>query len=291
MEFKGCYTALVTPFNDDGSIDYDAYAQLINWQIAEGITGLVPCGCTGEAATLSHQEQKDLISFAIRTVQKRVPVIAGTGSNNTAEALDLTAFAEKAGADGALLITPYYNKPTPAGLYAHYKTIAEAVTFPVMLYNVPGRTGTNIPPATVVALSKLPNIPVIKEASGSMDQASTILNSCDITVLSGDDALTLPMVAVGGSGVVSVVANIIPGAFTALTNAALDGDMVTAQKAHQQYFNLFKAMFIETNPLPIKTALAMMGRIKENLRLPLVGMREENRAALAEVLRTYKLIK
>jgi len=290
MDFKGCYTALVTPFTADGAVDYEAYRALLEWQIAEGITGIVPCGCTGEAATLTHEEQKKVLSFAIETVNKRVPVIAGTGSNNTAEALDLTKFADSAGADGALLITPYYNKPTPAGQYEHYRCVAEAVKIPIMLYNVPGRTGISILPETVARLTEIKNITVIKEASGDLEQVSRIATACDIQILSGDDSLTLPIMSVGGTGVVSVVANLIPGEFTALVNAYLTGDTAAAQAAHKKYYGLCKAMFIETNPIPVKTSLAAMGKIQEAFRLPLVGMGDENKKKLKQVLKDYNLI-
>jgi len=290
MEFKGCYVALVTPFKANGEIDYEAYRNLIEWQIQEGISGIVPCGCTGEAATLSHEEQKELITFVVEVVKKRVPVIAGTGSNNTKEALELTRHADKVGADGALLITPYYNKPTPQGQYEHYKKIAQAVSIPLMLYNVPSRTGINLLPETVARLAEIDNIVAIKEASSNMEQISKILTLCDIQVLSGDDSLTLPVLAVGGIGVVSVVANIIPREFTQLVNSFLAGQVEQAQKAHQKYFPLCKGMFIETNPIPVKTALKLMGKITGDLRLPLVPLQKTNEEKLKQILKNYQLI-
>ena len=290
MDFKGCYVALVTPFKENGDIDYDTYGALLEWQIASGITGIVACGCTGEAATMSHDEQKKLLAWVVETVDKRVPVIAGTGSNNTREALDLTVFADKSGADAALLITPYYNKPTPQGQYEHYKKIAEAVSLPIMLYNVPSRTGISMLPETVARLAEIKNIEAIKEASGSLDQVSRIRGLCDIQVVSGDDALTLPILAVGGRGVVSVVANIIPGEFTAMVNRYLEGDSEKAVMDHQKYFELCDAMFIETNPGPVKTCLELMGKITANMRLPLVRMEKANQDKLISVIKNYNLI-
>ncbi len=270
--FTGSYTALVTPFKSDGAVDFDAYGRLIDFQLEKGIHGLVPCGCTGEAATLSHAEQKQCLRFAVERVAGRVPVVGGTGSNNTAEAIELTAFAKEAGCNGALVITPYYNKPTAAGQIAHYTAIAKAVDIPIMLYNVPGRTGTKILPETIAELSKVPNIVSIKEACGDIDQVSQIKGLCDISVTSGDDSLTLPMMAVGGVGVVSVASNVVPGEIASLCNAATKGDYATAREIHYKLMPLFKALFIETNPMPVKAALAKMGIIQNYLRLPLVPM-------------------
>ncbi|NQT23696.1 MAG: 4-hydroxy-tetrahydrodipicolinate synthase [Candidatus Omnitrophica bacterium] len=283
--FSGSYVALVTPFKENGAVDEKKFEELIEFQIKNGTSGLVPCGCTGEAATLRHEEQKALIKLAVEIVDKRIPVVPGTGSNNTDEALELTRCAKKSGADGALLITPYYNKPTPEGQYRHYAKIAEETKLPLMLYNVPSRTGISMLPETIARLSKIKNIVAIKEASGSLDQISRILSLCDITVLSGDDSLTLPMMAVGAKGVVSVVANIIPKEVNEMVKAYLDGDMAKAVDIHYKILDLTKAMFIETNPIPVKTALKFMGKLNGVLRLPLCEMAKGNEEKLKSVLK------
>ncbi len=288
--FSGSIVALVTPFTKDGAIDFDTYGNLVDWHLAEGTNAIVPCGCTGEAATLSHDEQKQCIRFVTERVAGKVPVIAGTGSNSTAEAISLTRFAKEAGADAALLITPYYNKPTPAGQIAHFTAVAKAVDIPIILYNVPGRTGTNVLPKTVAALSAVPNIVAIKEAAGSVDQVSQILSECDITVLSGDDSLTMPMMAVGASGVISVAANVMPARTAQMCASMAQGDVATARKIHLEMFALFKSLFIETNPMPVKAALARMGRIENNLRLPLTPMLPEKFAELEAVLKKLGLV-
>jgi 4-hydroxy-tetrahydrodipicolinate synthase len=270
--FYGSYVALVTPFKDDLEIDYDAFGRIIDFQIENGTQGLVPCGCTGEAATLSHDEQKACIRFTVERAAGRVKVVAGTGSNNTREAMALTRFAAEVHCDGALLITPYYNKPTAAGQIAHYTAIAREVDIPLMLYNVPGRTGIKMEPKTIAALSELPQVVSIKEACGSVDQVTQILGLCDIVVLSGDDSLTLPMMAVGAAGVVSVAANIAPADVSQLCIRAAAGDYVGAREIHYKLAPLFKAMFLETNPMPVKAAMALMGLIKNKLRLPLVPL-------------------
>ncbi|NUM56329.1 MAG: 4-hydroxy-tetrahydrodipicolinate synthase [Candidatus Hydrogenedentes bacterium] len=282
--FRGSIVALATPFKPNYDIDFDAYARLIEFQLDQGTDGIVPCGCTGEAATLAHAEQEQIIKFCIEKVAGRVPVIAGTGSNNTKEALSLTRYAKEVGADGALLITPYYNKPTPAGQIAHYKLIAEETGIPIMLYNVPSRTGTNILPETVAEMAKVSNIVAIKEAAGSVDQVSAIKSLCDITVLSGDDSLTLPMMAVGATGVVSVAANVAPGPIAQMCAEFDKGNLAEAQRLHFELLPLFKALFLETNPIPVKAALARMGLIENVLRLPLTPMREEPFAKLDRVL-------
>lgn len=287
--FKGSYVAIVTPFKD-GKFDEKRFKELIEFQIDNGTDGIVPCGCTGEAATLSHEEQKAIIKFTLEVVDKRVSVVAGTGSNATDEALELTKYAKKAGCQGALLITPYYNKPTPEGQYRHYAKIAKEVSIPIMLYNVPSRTGISILPETVARLSQIDNIVAIKEASGSLDQVSQILNLCDITVLSGDDSLTLPMMSVGAKGVVSVVANVIPKEVHELTAAALKGNYEAARKIHLKILNICKAMFIETNPIPVKTALKLMGKITGELRLPLCEISKDNADKLKKTLEAYKLL-
>ena len=282
--FSGSIVALVTPFNKNFEIDMDAYGRLIDWQVEQGTHGLVPCGCTGEAATLSHDEQKQCIRFTVERVAGRVPVIAGTGSNNTHEAIGLTRFAKEVGADAALLITPYYNKPTAAGQIAHFTAVANAADIPNILYNVPGRTGTNMLPQTTAELSKIPNIVAIKEAAGSVDQVSQIISLCDITVLSGDDSLTLPMMAVGAKGVISVAANVAPAKTSQMCVKFLQGDINGARALHYELFGLFKALFIETNPMPVKAALAHMGMIENILRMPLTPMLPEKFAQLEVVL-------
>ncbi len=281
--FEGSIVAIVTPF-EDGKIDERRLSELIEFHISEGTSAILPCGCTGEAATLSHQEQEYMIKLVIDIVNKRVPVIAGTGSNSTEEALALTRSAKEAGADGALLITPYYNKPTPRGQYLHYEKIAKAVDIPVILYNVPSRTGISILPKTIAELSKIDNIVGIKEASGSLDQVSAIIDLCDITVLSGEDALTLPMMALGAKGVISVAANVVPKRMAMMVKNFMAGNLEESRKIHFSLFPLFKALFYETNPIPVKTALGMMGRIIPELRLPLCDIENENRERLRKVL-------
>lgn len=287
--FKGSYVALVTPFKN-GVVDEKAFKKLIQFQLDNGTDGIVPCGCTGEAATLSHEEQKRLIKITVDMVAKRVPVVAGTGSNCTEEAIDLTMYAKKAGCDGALIITPYYNKPTPEGQYRHYAAIAKKADIPIMLYNVPSRTGISLSPATVARLSKIDNIVAIKEAAGSVQQVVDIISACDITVLSGDDSMTLPFMAVGAKGIVSVAANIVPAEVHALYQNFADGKIAEARKVHYKMSELFRTLFIETNPLPVKTSLAMMGYVNEEWRMPLCEMTKENRAILRGVLKKYKLV-
>lgn len=287
--FQGSFVALVTPFRD-GKVDEKAYGELINWQIEQGTDGIVPCGCTGEAATLSHQEHQRVVSLAVEAVAGRCPVIAGTGSNNTAEAIMLTRHAEQAGADAALVITPYYNKPTMAGQISHYQAIAEATSLPIMLYNVPSRTGISLAPETVARLARHPRIKAIKESSGDLDQVSAITVNGGITVLSGDDSLTLPIMAVGGRGVVSVAANVVPAAVHDLVHAFLSGDSAGAREKHAALFPLFRALFIETNPLPVKTALAWMGRLSPEWRLPLGPMTTAGQQRLRPVLEQAGLL-
>ena len=287
--FSGSMVALVTPFKGNCDVDFDAYGRLIDLHLDKGTDGLVPCGCTGEAATLTHDEQKECIRFVIERVAGRIPVVPGTGSNNTREALSLTKFAKDAGADGALLITPYYNKPTPAGQIAHYSTIANETGIPIVLYNVPGRTGTNMLPETIAELSKIDNVVAVKEAAGSVDQVSQIISLCDITVISGDDSLTLPMMAVGAAGVISVAANVVPSKVAALCSRFADGDIAGARKIHYELMPLFKDMFIETNPMPVKAALAKMGLIENVLRKPLTPMLPETQAQLDPVLKDLGL--
>lgn len=282
--FHGSIVALVTPFKSNYELDWDAYGRLVDFHLEQGTDGIVPCGCTGEAATLAHDEQKQCINFVVERVAGRVPVIAGTGSNSTDEALSLTRFAQEAGADGALLITPYYNKPTPAGQIAHYSTIAREADIPIVLYNVPSRTGTNMLPETVAELAKIENIVAIKEAGGSVDQVSQIRAQCDITVVSGDDSLTLPMMAVGATGVISVAANVVPAKTAAMCAEFSRGNLDAARVLHYELLPLFKGLFIETNPMPAKAALAKIGLIENVLRLPLTPMREDKFAQLDPIL-------
>ena len=288
--FEGSMVAIVTPFTEDGQIDKERIGQLIEFHISKGTDVIVPCGCTGEAATLTHDEHKDIVRYVVEKVAGRLKVIAGTGSNSTAEALGLTQCAKEVGADGALMITPYYNKPTPAGMYEHYRTIAEKVDIPIVLYNVPSRTGRSMLPETVAKLYKIDNVVAIKEASGSMDQVSNILNLCDITVLSGDDSMTLPILSLGGRGVISVVANVVPDLMADLVHSFMNGDTEKAMQVHRRLFPLCKALFYETNPIPVKRALSLMGMIENELRLPLVRMSEQNEARLKKALQDFGLI-
>ena len=288
--FKGTFVAMVTPFLRDGKIDEKALRKEVDFLVQSGVDGLVPCGSTGEAATLTHEEQKSVISMVVEQARKKALVVAGTGSNSTEEAVDLTRHAKKTGADGVLLITPYYNKPTPEGQYLHFEKAAKAVDIPIVLYNIPGRTGVNMTPATIARLAKISNIVAIKESSGSMDQVSQIRQLCDITVLSGDDSLTLPMMAIGATGVISVAANILPKETTQMVNNFLNGKIAAAQKLHYHLLSLAQVLFIETNPIPVKTALALMRKIDLEFRLPLCPMQPENEAKLKKVLKEYKLI-
>jgi len=288
--FKGSITALVTPFKD-GEIDEKAFRDLIEFQIESGSDGLVPCGTTGESATLTHEEHNRVIELTIEAASGRVPVIAGTGSNSTAETIQLTKHAEASGASAALLITPYYNKPSQQGLYEHYKKISEEVSIPLLLYNVPGRTSVNMAPETIARLSELNNIVGIKEATGDLKQVSEVIeySTEGFAVISGDDFTTVPMLAIGAVGVISVTANIVPAEMSEMVNGYLEGRTKEALALHYRLATLHRSMFIETNPVPVKTALAMMGRIEEEFRLPLVRMSEANRAALLGALTTYGL--
>jgi 4-hydroxy-tetrahydrodipicolinate synthase len=290
--FKGAITALVTPFRG-GEIDEKALEKLIEFQIEQGINGIVPCGTTGEAPTLSYDEHKKVIELTVKFVKKRVPVIAGTGANSTEEAIELTEFAKKVGADGALLVCPYYNKPSQEGLYRHFKTIAEKIDIPIILYNIPGRTGVNMLPETVIKLAQIPNIVGIKEASGSLEQVSEIVRGApeNFVVLSGDDSLTLPMLAIGGKGVISVASNIIPKVIVLLVDFYLQGKVEDSRRLHLEYFEFMKAMFIETNPVPVKKAMSLLGMIEADVRLPLCEMAEANVLKLKKVLEKYNLLK
>lgn len=289
--FKGSIVAIVTPFRK-GKVDEKALGDLIEWHISQGTNAIVPCGTTGESATLDYKEHYRVIDFTIKTVNKRIPVIAGTGANSTDETIEITKHAKKSGADAALLVAPYYNKPTQEGIYRHYKTVAEAVDIPIVLYNVPGRTAVNILPSTVARLAEIENIVAIKEASGDMKQVSEIIRLCGdrITVISGDDFTTLPLLALGGKGVISVSANIMPKEVSNMCSLWLDGKYNEARKLHYKLEPLNAAMFIETNPIPVKTALAMMGKIQEEFRLPLCEMAPSNKEKLKKVLEELKLI-
>ena len=288
--FHGAIVAIVTPFRN-GKVDGPALKKLVEFQIAGGTDGIVPCGTTGESPTLSYEEHERVIDLVVAAVAGRVPVIAGTGSNNTKEAILLTRYAKKAGADGALVITPYYNKPTQEGLYRHFRAVAEAAEIPIVLYNVPSRTGVNMTAQTVARLAGVPNIVGVKEASGNLNQVSEILRSAPKTfcVLSGDDGLFFPMLALGAKGVISVVSNVAPRAMADLYDSFVMGEISRAREIHFRLWPLFHALFIETNPIPVKTALAMMKRIRDEIRLPLSPMADGNRKVLAKVISDLKL--
>lgn len=289
--FKGSFVALVTPFRG-GVFDEKTYGDLIEWHISQGTHGIVPCGTTGEASTLDYEEHFRVIEVAVKTVNKRVPVVAGTGANSTDEAIKITQKAQKLGADGALLVTPYYNKPTQEGLYRHYKAVAESVDLPLVLYNVPGRTAVNMLPATVARLTEFKNIVALKEATGDMKQASELIRLCGdrLSILSGDDFTNLTLYTLGGKGAISVTANIAPKDASELFNAWEKGDITEARKLHYKLEPLNAAMFIETNPIPVKTALVLMGKIAEEFRLPLCEMSTANRDKLAGVLKAAGII-
>lgn len=292
MQYVGAYTALVTPFRN-GKVDEETYRAFVEWQIGEGIDGLVPCGTTGESATLSHQEHEEVIRICIDQAKKRVPVIAGAGSNNTAEAIRLTKFAKEAGADAALHITPYYNKPTQQGLFEHFKAIGEAVDLPILAYNVPGRTSVSISPATMARMFKeIPNVVGIKEATGNMAHVSDVIEFAGegLDVLSGDDFTVLPLLALGGTGVISVVSNLLPAKMAAMCAAWRAGDVAKARGLHYEMMPISRACFVETNPIPVKTALAKMGKMGMEMRLPLVPMQPENEKLLDKALRELSLL-
>jgi len=289
--FSGSIVALITPFRN-GIIDEEAYRRLIEFHIENGTSAVVPVGTTGESATLSIEEHNRVIEICVDAVKKRVPVIAGTGGNSTWEAVELTRHAKEVGADATLSVTPYYNKPSQEGLYQHFTTIVKETALPMVLYNVPGRTSINLLPETVARLAEWSEIVAIKEASGSLSQMTEIQAKCGdkIVLLSGDDAVTLPLLSIGGKGVISVVANIVPRDSSEYVSAWLNGDHERARDLFLKLFPLCQAMFIETNPVPVKTALAMMGWIEEEFRLPLCPMTAPNRNKLAEMLRQYKLL-
>ena len=289
---QGAIVAIVTPFKN-GQLDEEGYRELIEFQIQGGTHGIVPCGTTGESATLSHAEHKRVVEICLEQVNKRVPVIAGTGSNNTAEAVELTKHAQGAGADAALMITPYYNKPTQEGIYQHFKVIAEATKIPIIVYNVPGRTSLNLLPETVARLAQLPNIIGIKEATGDLNQGARVIRLCpdNFIVLSGDDFTAFPLMCIGGKGVISVISNVVPTDMADMCNTFFAGDMPKTRQLHYKMWPLMEAMFYETNPVPAKTALKMMGRITGEVRLPLYSMSTGNEEKLRQVMVNYGLVK
>jgi 4-hydroxy-tetrahydrodipicolinate synthase len=289
--FQGVLTALVTPFRE-GAIDERALQELIEIQIEARVDGLVPCGSTGEAATLSHAEHRRVVEVTVAAARGRVQVVAGTGSNSTAEAIELTRHAKEAGADGALLISPYYNRPTQAGIYAHYAEVARSTAFPLVLYNIPSRTGSNVAADTVARLADLDQVVGIKEASGDLSQVSHVIARCpeDFAVLAGDDVLTLPILAIGGHGVISTLSNIAPSEIVDLVRAFRSGDLERARQIHRRLLPLCDALFCETNPIPLKAALAMRGRIRDELRLPLVPVSDANRERIQVVLKELGLL-
>lgn len=289
--FKGCFTALVTPFKN-GVVDEDALRRLVAFQLENGVAGLVPCGTTGESATLTHDEHNRVIDIVIESTAGKVPVIAGTGSNSTAETIMLTRHAKEAGADAALLISPYYNKPTQEGLFEHYSAVARETDIPLILYNVPGRTALNIATDTVARLSHIDSIVGIKEATGSLEQVTAVIeaSSKGFNILSGDDFVTYPIIAIGGHGVISVTANIVPGEMSKMCELALAGKHDEARELHFKLQPLHRVMFLETNPIPVKTALSMMGMMAEEFRLPLVPMAKDTRADVEKALKGYGLI-
>ena len=289
-QFAGLTVALVTPFRD-GAVDEDGLRKLVDFHVESGTDCISPCGTTGESPTLSHEEHERVIGIVCEQAAGRAKVMAGTGSNSTSEAIRLTKSAQAAGADGALLVAPYYNKPTQEGFFLHYKAVAEAVDLPLVLYNIPGRTAKNVEPETLARLGEIPNIVAVKESTGSMDQASQVLALSDLTVLSGDDSLTLPLLALGGSGVVSVVANIIPQDVKAMLGAFAAGDIAEARRWHRKLFPLCRDLLgLATNPIPIKGAMQMLDRGTGELRLPMTPLNESQRTSLSETLTKYGLL-
>lgn len=290
--FHGSMTAIITPFDEQGHFDEESYRQLIEFQIENGTDVIVPCGTTGESATLNYEEHNRVIDVCIEQVNKRVPVVAGTGANSTAEAIEISSHAKAAGADGLLLVSPYYNKPSQEGIFQHYKAIAEAVALPQILYNVPGRTGSNMAAATTIRLAEFANIVAIKEASGDVTQASEIIAGAGdkIDVLSGDDFLALPLMACGAKGVISVSANIIPHQVKQMVVATQENRWNDARALHLQLLDVHQAMFIEANPVPVKTAASLMGKCRADVRLPLVSLQPENLTKLKTVLSKHQLI-
>ncbi|HZX44667.1 MAG TPA: 4-hydroxy-tetrahydrodipicolinate synthase [Candidatus Nanoarchaeia archaeon] len=291
--FRGVYTAIITPFREDGSVDEACLKKLIDFNIKSGVSGIVPCGTTGESPTLSHQEHDRVIELTVQHVNKRVPVIAGTGSNSTTEAIRLTKHAEDAGADACLLVNPYYNKPTQEGLYRHFKAIADSVKFPCIVYNIKGRTGVNVETATLMRIAKdCKNVISVKEASGDLRQIKEVIaqRPKGFSILSGDDNMTLELIRAGGDGVISVASNLVPDRIVDMVSAALKGDFATAEKLNKALAPLYEAEFIETNPIPIKCGLALKGMCKEVYRLPMCELEPQNREKLKAVLKQMKII-
>jgi 4-hydroxy-tetrahydrodipicolinate synthase len=289
--FEGVITALVTPLRG-GAVDEPALRDLVERQIAAGVDGLAPCGSTGESATLSHDEHRRVVEIVVSAARGRVPVLAGAGSNSTREAIELTEYAKQAGADGALLISPYYNKPTQEGIVAHYAEIARETSFPLVAYNIPGRTASNILPATLARVADIEQVVGVKEASGDLAQVSEVIAACpeDFSVVSGDDVLTLPVLAVGGRGVISTSSNVAPAQMVRLVRAFRAGDLDGALQMHQRLLPLFDALFCETNPIPVKAALSLLGAIGDEIRLPLTPITEANRERLQVVLKEVGLL-
>jgi len=290
--FRGAMTALVTPFDRSGRVHEEHLKRIIDFQIDGGMDAIVPCGTTGEASTLDYEEHFRVCELTVQHVKKRAKVIIGGGSNNTHRAIQLTQFAQEIGADGVLSVGPYYNKPTQEGHYQHFKAIAESAEVPIVIYNIPGRTGVNIEPDTLLRLAEIPNIVGVKEASGNLDQMMVILRDRpkNFSVLSGDDSFSLPLISVGGDGCISVLANEMPAEFSRMIHAALDNDWQQARSIHYHTYALMRANFVETNPVPVKAAMAMMGLIEEVYRLPLVPMEPKNREKLQSILQDLKLI-
>jgi len=291
--FQGSFVAMVTPFRS-GKVDEAKLKELVEFHITHGTDGLIPCGTTGESPSLSHDEHRRVVELVIEASRGRIRVVAGTGSNSTAEAIDMTKHAERAGATGALVVNPYYNKPTQEGLYRHFRAVAESVAIPILLYNIQSRTAINVETDTLARLVRdAKNIVGVKEASGSLDQMSQVIAACgpDFSVLSGDDNITLPLLVIGGSGVVSVIANIVPRETADLVHAALEGDWKRARDLHYRLFPLARAAFLETNPIPIKEAMALAGMIEPEFRLPMCRMSDANREKLRAILKPYGLIK
>ena len=288
--FTGAMVALVTPFQD-GAIDFETLDELIGFQLDGGIDAIVPVGTTGECPTLSHEEHKQVIERVVKTVSGQVPVIAGAGSNSTAEAIELTEYSKKVGADATLQVGPYYNKPTQEGFYQHFRAIAEEVDLPIVLYNIPSRCGAGMTPETIARLAEIENIVAVKEASGSLDQASEIAMRCDLTIISGDDSLTLPLASIGGKGVISVVANIVPADVKAMTDLILEGDFASARQWHRKLFALSKNMLtLATNPIPIKAAMAILDMCSAELRLPMTPLEQSKMPVLEQTLKDYGLL-
>ena len=288
--FSGSMVALITPFQN-GKVDYRTLEELIDFHLESGTDGIVPTGTTGESPTLTHSENKKVVEFVVKTVGGKIPVIAGTGSNSTAEAIDMTEHARKAGADASLQVTPYYNKPTQEGFYQHFKMIAREVNLPVVLYNIPGRCAAGMTAETIIRLSHIENIVAVKEATGSVDIASDVAGSCDLTILSGDDSLTLPLASVGAKGVISVVANIVPADVKAMTDLILQGDLVSARKWHHKLFTLSKSLLsMSTNPIPIKAAMEILDMAPGELRLPMTQLSDAKKILLKNILKEYGLL-